>query len=189
MNHRREKRAAKRRRRARTSRRCRRVATRMVRFLLRERVKQVLLYGGSPLGPIEEESLWPPPDVASDDYIYLGRPAIDSQANLCDDGDGGGHGGASQPAHFPGSYSADIAAAWEVVASLAEQPYVKVRCETSFYHGDYCSITAPHDSQISGAVRHDALAVHAESMPLAICLAALKAVGVEVVLELKGDAA
>lgn len=75
------------------------------------------------------------------------------------------------------AYSLDIAAAWLVVEKLTGEEYVKVRCEQSHYHGDYCSVTAADGTYRDGAelVKRDAHGVWGETMPVAICLAALAA--------------
>lgn len=75
-------------------------------------------------------------------------------------------------------YSAKMADAWNVVEKLTEGRYVKVRCEQSHYHGDYCSIVAADDSQRNGTelVKRDVIGVWGETMPLAICRAAIKAI-------------
>lgn len=76
------------------------------------------------------------------------------------------------------AYSTDMRAAWEVVEKLTEGEYVKVRCEQSHYHGDYCTISAAHESQrdATSLVKQDVFGEWGETMPQAICLAALKAV-------------
>lgn len=76
-------------------------------------------------------------------------------------------------------YSGDIAAAWQVVEKLTEGEYVKVSCNTSHYHGDYCTIIAAHESQrdATSLVKQDVFAQWGNTMAEAICLAALKAVG------------
>lgn len=73
-------------------------------------------------------------------------------------------------------YSTDIAAAWRVVEALAEGEYVKVYACESHYHGSSCTVIAADVTQQSpdDLVRRTAV-VMAESVPLAICLAALKA--------------
>lgn len=75
-------------------------------------------------------------------------------------------------------YPTNMACAWLVVKKLTEQEYVKVRCEQSHYHGDFCSIIAPHETQMGDnpLVKRNALAVWGETMPIAICNAALQAV-------------
>ena len=73
------------------------------------------------------------------------------------------------------SPSENMEAAWEIVERLTEHQYLKVRCESSMYHGDYCTITAPDKSQMpEGIVLRDAKC-WGETMPHAICLAALMA--------------
>lgn len=76
-------------------------------------------------------------------------------------------------------YSGSMSSAWLVVERLTDEEYVKVRCEQSHYHGDYCSVTAADATQRDGSelVKRDALAIWGETMPLAVCRAALKAVG------------
>jgi hypothetical protein len=75
-------------------------------------------------------------------------------------------------------YAADMRAAWLVVERLTEGEYVKVRCGQSHYHGDYCTVVAAHESQrdASSLVKRDVIAEWGETMPVAICRAALKAV-------------
>ena len=75
----------------------------------------------------------------------------------------------------PIPFSSNIVSAWKCVNKLTEYPYVKVRCDTSFYHGDYCRVTAPDPSQVpDGIVIRDAQAF-GETMPLAISRALLMA--------------
>lgn len=78
------------------------------------------------------------------------------------------------------AYSSDIAAAWLVVEKLSDEEYVKVRCEQSHYRGNYCSIVAADKSQQSAdcLVKQDVFGEAGETMPVAICLAALRAVQV-----------
>jgi hypothetical protein len=68
-------------------------------------------------------------------------------------------------------FSSDISEAWRIVEKLTSIEYVKVRCEVSHYHGYNCRISAPDESQQTIPMK-DA-AVFAETMPLAICQAAL----------------
>ena len=79
---------------------------------------------------------------------------------------------------FIPEYSTDMAAAWSVVEKLTDGEYVKVRCEQSHYHGDYCWVTATNEPDAGDLVKRDS-AEWGESMPIAICLAALKAVEVK----------
>jgi len=73
--------------------------------------------------------------------------------------------------HYP-RYSTDIAAAWEVVDSV-----LKLRDDVRFsiYFGCLCKPTARFFVVASGA---DLALCFADTAPLAICLAALRAVGV-----------
>lgn len=74
-------------------------------------------------------------------------------------------------------FSTDIAEAWAVIEELTSHDYVKVKLSTSKFHGDYCSIIAPDKSQIpEGLTIRDTLAILGESLPHAVCLAALLAV-------------
>lgn len=87
-----------------------------------------------------------------------------------------GRGAKTIPLPVP-DYSANMGEAWAVVEKLVEQEYVKVTCGSSHYHGDHCRITAPDKTQMdeSSLVKRDAME-WGESMPLAICMAALAAV-------------
>lgn len=75
-------------------------------------------------------------------------------------------------------YSTDPGDAWRVAERLAEGEYVKVRCEVSHYHGHYCTVSAPDESQRrpNDLVKRDAVGVWGETMPLSVCRAALLAV-------------
>lgn len=75
-------------------------------------------------------------------------------------------------------YSAEIEQAWKVVEKLTEGEYVKVSCNTSHYHGDYCTIIAADESQrdATALVKRDVFAQSGETMAEAICRAALKTV-------------
>lgn len=85
---------------------------------------------------------------------------------------------ASWPLHS--SYPAFFT--WKGMAELHERltaiPYLKIRLSSSFYHGDFCEITAPDETQMpEGLPLHDARAVWATSPPVALALAACEAVG------------
>lgn len=75
------------------------------------------------------------------------------------------------------AYSTDIAAAWQVVERLNDRFSIEIMALTSTV---LCSNTRFRVDMFD----HEALAprteVHAATAPLAICLAALKAIGVEV---------
>ena len=76
-------------------------------------------------------------------------------------------------------YSTDIAAAWEVVEKLAEHYDWRLDLDQSLRddrpHMKYlCTFYLRNDSAVAMPVSE----VYAPTMPLAICLAALKAVGV-----------
>lgn len=76
-------------------------------------------------------------------------------------------------------YSTDIAAAWDVVQKMREdRRKVLVHWEngqTSAYNEEFWEV------EISGPLRLDAaFRAHADTAPHAICIAALRAVGVEV---------
>lgn len=77
-------------------------------------------------------------------------------------------------------YAGNMACAWLVVEKLTEQEYVKVSCSQSHYHGDYCSIIAPDETQMGDnpLVKRPVISVWGETMPQAICNAALWAVEV-----------
>jgi hypothetical protein len=70
-------------------------------------------------------------------------------------------------------YTLNMAPAAAVWAKLIEEPYVKVSVEDSLYHGPACRITAAAEGE-RGKVLRDAQQM-AETIPLAICLAALAA--------------
>ena len=82
----------------------------------------------------------------------------------------------------PPRYSSSIAAAWQIVEKLTGWEYVKVLIYESHYHGTTCRVTAPDPTQRQDGcpvIRDgDSLGVPEScvSAPLAICLAALKAV-------------
>lgn len=69
-------------------------------------------------------------------------------------------------------YSTDIAAAWEVVEKLCREeryPTVQFAVNVDGKQAWWCSLVNPADVE-----------VHAPAAPLAVCLAALKAVGVDI---------
>lgn len=68
------------------------------------------------------------------------------------------------------AYSSDIACAWEVVGKLLEHAYTAVQIEGLHYHGYKCTVGVSDG--------------FADTAPMAICLAALKAVsGIEKIRE------
>lgn len=98
----------------------------------------------------------------------------DAEANVWTATDGGtfsSHDGG------PRRYSREMSAAWDVVEKLTEGEYVKVSCNTSHYHGDYCTVFAADERQrdATALVKRDVFAQSGETMPEAICKAALKA--------------
>lgn len=75
-----------------------------------------------------------------------------------------------EPAHPLPRYSLDIAAAWQVVEKMRERPvYVVVEP-----HPDYWRAVVYDENW------YFVVSEHADTAPFAICLAALRAVGVEV---------
>lgn len=71
-------------------------------------------------------------------------------------------------------FSTEYNSAWLIAEKLSEEEYVKVVVGVSHYHGHHCYVTAPDKSQMwpLSIVRQDAF-VMAETMPLALCRAAL----------------
>ena len=73
-------------------------------------------------------------------------------------------------------YSSDMRAAWLVVEKLSGEEYVLVRCDSSHFRGEWCTIRCSYDASPETLVKRDVFGQSAETMPLAICLAALQAV-------------
>lgn len=77
----------------------------------------------------------------------------------------------------PAEYSTCWKAMGRLIDRLTSESYVKVRLESTYWHGEFCSITAPDPTQRddNALVKVDALNVWGEKLPVAVCLATLKA--------------
>lgn len=71
----------------------------------------------------------------------------------------------------PKNYSTSIAPAWEVVEKLDDCLHLREHGEEGIWEAWFCGLGEPENEN---------RVAHADTAPLAICLAALKAVGVEV---------
>ena len=76
-------------------------------------------------------------------------------------------------------YSSEIAAAWEVVEQMVDRNYGKVHVSGSHYHGWHAWVAWDDDGEHGSSVSTTE-PICAVTAPLAICLAALRADGLEV---------
>lgn len=74
-------------------------------------------------------------------------------------------------------YTTDYKAMGLLIEKLTEQQYVKVRVESTYWHGAFCTITAPDPTQIddSDLIRKDSPPMWGLSMPEAVVQATLMA--------------